>query len=296
MQVSRSGADPHAVHPGVVADVDDRGQFVRGSPASAPDAPAGRARPCTPSRNRAPPTPPTRTVTFTSKPTSVARCAERHSGTPAGWHCWHSTSRATLLQSPNPPSPARSAEGLPRRGVLLRRPALTSRGSPAGRTAGRSADCGTRTPRRSGPPAPAVGRRARAPAASGVIERSAEQRVPDQGGMWKSPTLTASGSPQARCATSAAVQMPMPGTRRSSRGPARRPVSRPLQPVRHRGSRQDRAAPRAVDARRGATPSRASRAPPPASAAAAAAPARGPGAGSPKRCTAPATSGGPRCR
>ena len=35
-------------------------------------------------------------------------------------------------------------------------------------------------------------------------------------GMWKSPTLTASGSPKARIPTSAAVHGPIPGKARSA--------------------------------------------------------------------------------
>ena len=70
------GADPHAVHPGVVADVDDRGQFVLRLDCRRRTGPS-RNRCCTPSRKRAPPTPPTRTVTFTPTDTRRVRPAGR---------------------------------------------------------------------------------------------------------------------------------------------------------------------------------------------------------------------------
>ena len=73
-------ADPHAEHPGVVADVDDRGQFVYRIATRRRTGPSP-SRCCTPSRKRAPPTPPTRTVTFTStdiRPSGPSdRCGRR---------------------------------------------------------------------------------------------------------------------------------------------------------------------------------------------------------------------------
>ena len=77
------GADAHAVHPGVVADVDDRGQFVCRRGSGSASAAANCPRPSnlsTPSRKRAPPTPPTSTVTFT--PNDLRRT--RVSGDEAG--------------------------------------------------------------------------------------------------------------------------------------------------------------------------------------------------------------------
>ena len=58
------------MHPGVVADVDDGGQFVVAGGAGPVGKLTEAAAGCwTPRRKRAPPTPPTRTVTFTSTET-----------------------------------------------------------------------------------------------------------------------------------------------------------------------------------------------------------------------------------
>ena len=99
-------ADPHAVHPGVVADVDDGGQFVYPI-ATRSEQLANWPSPnrcCTPSRKRAPPTPPTRTVTFTS--TDTRRCgARRRSG--------RSTERCGVTDTPR----RRRAEFLSRNGM-----------------------------------------------------------------------------------------------------------------------------------------------------------------------------------
>ena len=167
----------------------------------------------TPSRNRAPPTPPTSTVTFTAaslRPRSEPACSRACARVPGrrsqvtGRHTGHDPGRARL---PAPPAER-----------------VTSRGSRAGSTAGRSGVCGTRTAPRTAPPAPAAGRTGPAPRsiwASSIGWPSSAQ--PTSAGMWKSPTLTASGSPQARCAISAAVHTPIPGTRRSSSRPASPP-------------------------------------------------------------------------
>ena len=111
--------------------------------------------------------------------------------------------------------------------------------------------------------------------------------------MWKSPTLTASGSPQARWATSAAVHTPIPGTLRSSSRPGPAQLAGPLQPVRDGGGGQQRAPAGGVDpgpvplpVRDGPHRRRVGGTRMPATPA-------GPGAGSPNASTARATSGGP---
>ncbi len=76
------GTDPHAEHPGVVADVDDGGQLVLAIGTLAELAQPNKC--WTPSRKRAPPTPPTRTVTFTSTDTRPSGPKGRPGGVWAG--------------------------------------------------------------------------------------------------------------------------------------------------------------------------------------------------------------------
>ena len=218
----------------------------------------------TPSRKRAPPTPPTRTVTLT--PASLRGVIAPQA---------HRCEAAFLRDRP------RESDSDARR--------VTSPGSPSGSTSGRTADLrkpdtstyrtarcrcgayGASTPQHL---ASSIGRCRPAPSrprsGCGSRRRSRRPRRPRPAGR---PRPRSTRRCRAPCAAAPArPRRPVPGQ-----------VTGALQPVGHRGAREDRPPPSESRRPPGATPSRGSRGSARASAGTRMPSGAGPGAGSPKR-------------